>query len=100
MGAVGLFMKLIAHNGFVFGRVQLSGAFKIVGQFRDVNNVGWGMLLEFIDPDGIEKREHFRAADMHNVVDSVTGSSPTPVSSSCRAEKSMFAIISAASSAE
>ena len=73
MGGDGLFMLVRANNGHVLGRVQLSAAFKVVGQFRDVNNVGWGVLLEFIDPDGVEKREHYRAADMHNVVDSVTG---------------------------
>jgi putative DNA primase/helicase len=66
-------MKLRAQNGFVWGRARLSSAFKIVGLCRDMNNVGWGKLLEFSDPDGNVKREHFADADMHNTVDTVTG---------------------------
>jgi uncharacterized protein (DUF927 family) len=69
----GLFLLLRNNQGDVYGKAHLSAAFKVIGQCRDVNSGGWGTLLEFKDPDGVEKREHFSNADMHNVADIVTG---------------------------
>ena len=73
MSEHGLFMLLRNNQGVVWGRTRLSAAFKIIGSCRDVNNKEWGTLLEFSDPDGNVKREHFTNADMHNVADIVTG---------------------------